>query len=193
TRCMYDMDQQFFVVDGGVLRQDRDAALALEVGVVHHAIGDLLVGAEGAALAQQAIDERGFAMINVRDDRDIASKLVSDLCCLAVRRPLPSITSRSLFGAIPRVRMDPCLCLSMRARNAITSSSCWCVEATRRSARPATAKSFSVVSRCLPPTRTGTRAARHPLRWVRVERAATRAARDRVRLTNKPIYDCRRA
>jgi hypothetical protein len=33
-------------VHGGVLGEDRDAALALEVGVVHHALGDLLIGAK---------------------------------------------------------------------------------------------------------------------------------------------------
>ena len=34
--------------------------------------GDLLVGGEGAGLAQQFVDERGFAMINVSDDGYVA-------------------------------------------------------------------------------------------------------------------------
>jgi hypothetical protein len=38
--------------DAGVLREDGDAALALEVVGVHHALGDDLVVAEGARLAE---------------------------------------------------------------------------------------------------------------------------------------------
>ena len=36
------------------------------------ALGDLLVGAERAALAQQLIDQRRLAVIDMRDDRDVA-------------------------------------------------------------------------------------------------------------------------
>jgi hypothetical protein len=39
--------------DGGVLGQDGDAALAFEVVGIHHALGHLLVLAEGVRLAQQ--------------------------------------------------------------------------------------------------------------------------------------------
>jgi hypothetical protein len=59
---------------GGVLREDGDAALALEVHAVHHAVGDLLVGAERSALAQQRVDERGLAVVDVRDDGDVARR-----------------------------------------------------------------------------------------------------------------------
>ena len=57
---------------GGVLGEDRDAALALEIVGVHHPVDHLLVGAEDAALAQHGIDERGLAVIDVRDDGDVA-------------------------------------------------------------------------------------------------------------------------
>ncbi len=33
----------------------------------------MLVGAEGAALAQHLVDERGFAMVDVGDNGDIAN------------------------------------------------------------------------------------------------------------------------
>jgi hypothetical protein len=47
-------------------------AFAFEVVRIHGALGHLLVLAEGAALLQQAIDQRGLAMVDVRDDRDVA-------------------------------------------------------------------------------------------------------------------------
>ena len=59
-------------VDGGGLGEDGDAALALEVVAVHGAFGDVLVGAEGAGLLQQVVDQRRLAVIDVRDDRDVA-------------------------------------------------------------------------------------------------------------------------
>ena len=67
------------VVDRGVLGQDGDAALALEVGVVHGALGDALVAAERAALPQQAVHEGGLAVVDVGDDGDVAPKRVGDL------------------------------------------------------------------------------------------------------------------
>ena len=48
------------------------AALALQVVRVHHAFGDLLVLAEGAALAQRLVDQRGLAVVDVGDDGDVA-------------------------------------------------------------------------------------------------------------------------
>ena len=56
----------------GAFGQDGDAALALELVRIERALGDLLVGAEGAGLAQQLIDQRGLAVVDMRDDRDVA-------------------------------------------------------------------------------------------------------------------------
>jgi uncharacterized protein YqkB len=58
-------------VDRGVLGQDGDAALALEVVRVHDPVDHLLVRAEGAALAQHGVDERRLAVVDVGDDGDI--------------------------------------------------------------------------------------------------------------------------
>ncbi len=41
------------------------------------ALGDLLVGAENAALAEHGVDQRGLAMIDVGDDRDVADRLAA--------------------------------------------------------------------------------------------------------------------
>ena len=56
-----------------VLRQDGDAALALEVVRVHHARHDHLVVAEHAALVQHGVHQRGLAVVDVGDDGDIAN------------------------------------------------------------------------------------------------------------------------
>ena len=60
------------VADGGVLGEDRDALLALEVHRVHHALGDVLVGAERAGLPQHRVDERRLAVVDVGDDGDVS-------------------------------------------------------------------------------------------------------------------------
>ena len=64
---------------GGVLRQNRDAALALELVAVHGPLGDTLVGAKHPGLAKHGIDERGLAVIDVRDDGDVAAERIGDL------------------------------------------------------------------------------------------------------------------
>ena len=70
--------EDVLVVDGRVLREDRDAALALELVDVHHALGDALVRAEGAALMEQGVDERGLAVIDVSDDGDVTSQRIGN-------------------------------------------------------------------------------------------------------------------
>src|SRR5690606_20493600 len=57
---------------GGVLGEDGYAALALDVDGVHHALWHLLVGAEDVRLAQQAVDQGRLAVVDVRDDGDVA-------------------------------------------------------------------------------------------------------------------------
>ena len=67
-----DVDLHAAVAHRGVLGEDRDALLALEVGRVHDPVDDLLVGAERAGLAQHGVDERGLAVVDVGDDGDVA-------------------------------------------------------------------------------------------------------------------------
>src|SRR5690242_20107391 len=78
-------------MDGRVLGKNCDSSFAFEVGVVHHSLGDLLVGPECPALAKQRIDEGGFAVIDMRDNRDIASEGIRDLARLSMGRHLCSI------------------------------------------------------------------------------------------------------
>src|SRR6478735_8028093 len=60
------------VVHRGVLREDRDALLALEVTGVHRALVDVLVLAERAGLPEHLVDEGGLAVVDVGDDGDVA-------------------------------------------------------------------------------------------------------------------------
>jgi hypothetical protein len=59
-------------MNGRVLGHDCDAAFALEIQAVHHALNEALVLTECAALPQHGIHEGGFAVIHMRDDRDVS-------------------------------------------------------------------------------------------------------------------------
>ena len=67
-----DVELDPAVADRGVLGQDRDPLLALEVHRVEHPLGHVLVGAEGARLPQQGVHQRRLAVVDVGDDRDVA-------------------------------------------------------------------------------------------------------------------------
>ena len=56
------------------LRLDGDAALALELHGVEH-LGLHLAGFEAAAELDEAVGQRGLAVIDVRDDRKVADQL----------------------------------------------------------------------------------------------------------------------
>ncbi len=62
-------------MDRRVLRENRDAALFFKVVGIHNALDDGFIGAERAGLAQHGVDQRGLAVVNVRDDGDIADRL----------------------------------------------------------------------------------------------------------------------
>ena len=68
---VHDVDLHVLVVDGRVLRHDRDALLALEVDGIHDPLGHVLVGAEDARLPQHGVHEGRLAVVDVRDDGDV--------------------------------------------------------------------------------------------------------------------------
>ena len=70
-----DVDLGRAEADGRVLGEDGDALLALEVHGVHDALGHVLVLPKGAGLPEHGVDERGLAVVDVRDDRDVAEVL----------------------------------------------------------------------------------------------------------------------
>ena len=78
ARRVDDVDQQILVPDGRVLRENRDAALTLEIDVVERPLSHALVRAKCTALVQERVDERGLSVIHVRDDGDVAPQRICD-------------------------------------------------------------------------------------------------------------------
>ena len=60
---------------GRVLGQDGDALLPLQVAGVHHPVGQLLVGPEGPGLAEQRVDQRRLAVVDVGHDGHVPDVL----------------------------------------------------------------------------------------------------------------------
>ena len=75
---VHNVDLDVVVEDGRVLGQDGDAALALQLVGVHHALDVGLVGAEGAALVQHGVNQGGLSVVHVRDNGDVAKTLAQD-------------------------------------------------------------------------------------------------------------------
>ncbi len=73
-----DVDGHAVVVDAGVLGQDGDAALALQVVGVEDALAHRLVLAVDVGLFQHAVDQRRLAVVYVGDDGDVADVLSLD-------------------------------------------------------------------------------------------------------------------
>ena len=65
-----DVHLRPLVRDRGVLREDGDAALLLLVVAVHEPI--VLANVLAELLGEEGVDERGLAVVDVRDDRDVA-------------------------------------------------------------------------------------------------------------------------
>ena len=71
ARRIDDVDPITVPLKSCVLRANGDSFFALEIHRIHHALFNLLIGAKRARLAQQLIDQRGLAVIDVRNDGDI--------------------------------------------------------------------------------------------------------------------------
>ena len=95
ARRVHDVEADVAVVDAGLLGQDGDALLALEIAGVHDALGHDLVGAEGAGLPKHGVDERGLAVVDVGDDGDVAEV---GACCACGRRGSGHVVVRSCGG-----------------------------------------------------------------------------------------------
>ena len=73
SRRVHDVDVRVAILDRTVLGQNRDAPFLLQIVAVHDAFRNRLVGREGPGLAQQLIDERGLAVVDVGDNGDVAN------------------------------------------------------------------------------------------------------------------------
>ncbi len=76
TRRVHDVDLGVAVLDGGVLGQNGDAALPLQVVGVHDALHRLLILAVYAALLEHLIHQRCLAVVNVGDNGYVSQFLV---------------------------------------------------------------------------------------------------------------------
>ncbi len=74
TGRVHDVDVHAPIVQRRVLGQDGDAALPFEVVAVHHPLLQMLVSGEHARLAQELVDQRGLAVVDVGDDGDVADR-----------------------------------------------------------------------------------------------------------------------
>ena len=72
ARGVDQVDLDVVVDAAAVFGQNGDAALTLDIARVHHALGHLLIVAERAALFQHLVDQGGLAVVNVRNDGNIA-------------------------------------------------------------------------------------------------------------------------
>jgi hypothetical protein len=73
ARRVEDVDLVIAVAHRGVFSHDRDAALALQVHRVHDALDYAFVGPEQPRLFEHRVYERGLAVVNVRDNGDVAN------------------------------------------------------------------------------------------------------------------------
>ena len=73
ARGIDDVDFRSLIMHGGILGQNGNAALTLQIARVHHAVHHGLVLAVDAALLEHLIDQRRLAMVNVCDDGDISN------------------------------------------------------------------------------------------------------------------------
>ena len=87
-----DVDLGVAVADRDVLREDGDAALALLVVGVEHALGDLLVVSEDVGGLQEPVDQRGLAVVDVGDDGDVANVVLPHDAPMLLRGGIPSGT-----------------------------------------------------------------------------------------------------
>ena len=71
ARRVHDVDLRALPLDRDVFREDRDTPLLFQIVGVEHPLREL-AGAVLTALLQQAIDQRGLAVVDVGDDRDVA-------------------------------------------------------------------------------------------------------------------------
>ena len=66
--CVDQIDFHTAMMDGDILREDRDAALTLQVVRVEDAVAHQLAVAVFAALTQQTVDQRRLAVVDVGND-----------------------------------------------------------------------------------------------------------------------------
>ena len=92
ARGVHNVDLHVLIVDSGVLGQNGDAPLPLQVVGVHDPLHGGLVLPVDAALLEHLVHQRGLAVVHVGDDGDVSQFFVSHtylLHCTARPRGAP--------------------------------------------------------------------------------------------------------
>ncbi len=71
SRRVDDIDLYAAILDCGVLCHNRDATFTLQIHGVHDAITHLFIFSESAGLPQHGVNQRGLAVVDMRDDGDV--------------------------------------------------------------------------------------------------------------------------
>ena len=79
ARGVHHVDLYVLISDGGVLGQNGNAALPLQIAGVHHAVHHGLVLPVHAGLLEHLIHQSGLAMIDVGDNGNISQILISHI------------------------------------------------------------------------------------------------------------------
>ena len=80
ARGIHDVQARLAPIHRRTFGENGNAALTLEIVGIQRAFDNLLVGVKSAGLAQHLIDQRRLAVIDVRDDCDIAHRLMHWVC-----------------------------------------------------------------------------------------------------------------
>jgi hypothetical protein len=92
--------------DAGALGENGDPAFLFEIARIHRAFFHPLVVAESAGLAEKLVHQRGFAVVNVGDDRDISQR-GGHFFGFPVRSRAQPIRAGQKHGARPGARSRP--------------------------------------------------------------------------------------
>ena len=76
ARGIHNIDLHIAILYGGVLGQNGDAALPLQVVGVHHALGYGLILPECAALLEHLVHQRGLSVVDVGDNGYVSQMIV---------------------------------------------------------------------------------------------------------------------
>lgn len=71
-RRVDDVDVVPFIIDARVLGKNRDAAFPFDGAGVHDSFVHLFAFVERSALFENLVDERRFAVVDMRDDRNVS-------------------------------------------------------------------------------------------------------------------------
>ncbi len=72
---VYDVDFVAFILDSDVFGKDSDASLALQVVVIQYQLAFLFVVAKQVGSVQHLVNQGGFAVVNVGDNRYVSNLL----------------------------------------------------------------------------------------------------------------------